>query len=365
MAFAGGIDREAEKAAVFVARLLWAMTRLARALKNRDCGMAAESCKRFLLDHLRDPDQGGIFWSAAHDGGPGETRKQIFAQTYGVYALAGHAGAAGDEEARAAALALFHVMERRMRRDDRLYAEDCRRDWTPAAPRRRRFRRAAPAAQSMPAYLHLIMSYSELAAATGDGAVRARLKALVETFLDCFVTPAGHCHMALDEHFTGPAGAGMSWGHDLEAAWILDRAGDLIGEPGLATRCRVAARGIVQAACARAQQDDGGWTDRFDAAGRAEPWRNWWTQTEAINALVNEAACSPGDTAQMLARAARTWDFIEANLLDRDGGGWFDRVDAGGGPDETRPRVGPWTEAYHQVRCCLRLVEFAAHARAR
>lgn len=115
------------------------MTRLAAALDNRECAAAAESCKRFLLDRLRDPSEGGMCWSAAHDGSPLDRRKQIFAQTYGVYALAGHADATGDAEARDAALALFHVMEGRMRGDARVYLEECGRDFTPAAPRRRWF----------------------------------------------------------------------------------------------------------------------------------------------------------------------------------------------------------------------------------
>ena len=71
-----------------------------------------------------------------------------------------------------------------------------------------------------------------------------------------------------------------------------------------------------------------------------------------------DAALRTGD-AGMMARAERTWDFIERAMMDRAGGDWFWRVDAGGQADPSLPKVSAWKEPYHQARAALELVERA------
>jgi mannobiose 2-epimerase len=66
----------------------------------------------------------------------------------------------------------------------------------------------------------------------------------------------------------------------------------------------------------------------------------------------------------MLDRAEALWRYIEASVLDRDGGEWFWRVAPDGTPDRSLPRVDAWKEPYHQARACLQMMERAARVAA-
>jgi mannobiose 2-epimerase len=112
---------DAPKGAVLNARILWAFAAAARVLGGAEHVHTAERAFRYLEDHFWDPEHGGIFWMVDHAGRPLETKKQVYAQAFAVYALAEHFRLTGREPVLGRAVHLFEILE--------AHALDARRGW--------------------------------------------------------------------------------------------------------------------------------------------------------------------------------------------------------------------------------------------
>jgi mannobiose 2-epimerase len=179
-------------------------------------------------------------------------------------------------------------------------------------------------------------------------------------FVERFLAGNGtHTHSYLDSRLR-PLPGPISYGHGIEASWLLTDAVDSLGETELAARLIPVARALAEAAAAEGQGEDGGWMAERTSRGAPNAYRVWWVQAEAVVGLVN-AAILDGDP-RMMARAEATWAFINHAQIDRAGGEWYHRVDRQGRPDPKQVKVSPWKEPYHQARACLEIMRRAAEA---
>jgi mannobiose 2-epimerase len=354
---AGTINRTAPKTAIVVARLLWFLSTVGYVFGDGRCLEQAARTKAFLLNRVYDRARGGLFWAVTHDGRPADPTKHLYAQAFGIYSLSSHAATAGDAEALGAAKELFVLLESRVRRAEGGYAEAFDAAWQPIEDRRIAWQGGARTITAN-SHIHLVEAYTALVRAWPSPGPRAALADLVRFILDRFVTPDGtSLYQALDADLR-PLPSAPSFGHDIEASWLLDDAGDALGDAALQQRLRRVAASLATAAASRAQLRDGGFLSsaiRADAA--SVPPRVWWVQAEAIVGLVNVA--QQGGPPGMMTRAEALWGFIERVMIDRENGEWFEAVDGNGRPLPDRPKVGPWKEPYHQARACLEIMRRA------
>lgn len=350
----GKIILNVPKTAVFLSRLLWAMSEAARRFERGDCARQAHRTYLFL-DRLRDrSSRGGYFASALRDGRPYQRHKHIYAQAFVIFGLASYASAMGDEQAQGKALDLFRTVEdRACDRKTGLYHEAFDESWQ-KIPNEDRALGETVAPHTADTHLHLVEAYTQLLRAAPREEVRTALRALVETFLARFIAQDGSfAHQKLDRALM-PVPGSVWPGHDIEASWLLDAASDVLGDAALASRVRGAARRLVLGSIRHGACANGGWAERVKD-GKRNSWRLWWVQAEAVVGTLNEGLRS-GDP-QMIEQACATWSFIESCVIDRVRGDWRLRVTAEGAPDETCPGVIFWKDAYHQARACMELAE--------
>lgn len=360
MSHAGVIDRKGPKSTVFVARILWTMSEAGRSLGSASSIEQARHAARFLLDRLRDRESGGFFWSVTHDGRPHETDKHLYAHAFAIYGLSAFAAATGSAEAHDAAAETFALVEDRARTARSGYREAFDRMWL-ATDNRRLSAGRAGASRTMNAHLHLMEAYTALAALTGAENHRAALADCLDLILRRFLAPgATHAYAMLDDGLT-PLDGPISMGHDIETAWLLDAAADVIGDAALSARARSASDALTLNASEFGYCGARGFLAERAMDGTVDPWRVWWVQAEAVVGFVN-AYQRTGDEA-MLARAEILWDYIERVMRDRRLGEWHWRVDAKGRPDPKKPKVEPWKESYHQARACLELMRRSGRIR--
>jgi cellobiose epimerase len=215
-------------------------------------------------------------------------------------------------------------------------------------------------ARTSNSHLHLIEAYTGLLRAWPDAAPRVALGSLLRLFVERFLAGNGtHTHCYLDSRLR-PLPGPISYGHDIEASWLLTDAVDSLSEAELAARLIPVARALAEAAAAGGQGEDGGWIAERTSRGAPNAYRVWWVQAEAVVGLVN-AAILDGDP-RMMARAEATWAFIDRAQIDRAGGEWYHSVDRQGRPDPKQVKVSPWKEPYHQARACLEIMRRAAEA---
>ena len=212
---------------------------------------------------------------------------------------------------------------------------------------------------SMNAHLHLLEALTELLAISRAEDVSNALEILLRFVLMHFVAPDGtHGWPTLDASLR-PVGNAISYGHDIEASWMLDAAADALGDRDLADETRLAASRLCQGALA-GMMADGSLASTGEPNGVTDQSRIWWVQAEALTGLLNEYERS-GDLT-MLDHAEALWRYIETRVLDQDGGEWFWRVAPDGTPDRSLPRVDAWKEPYHQARACLKAMEHGSRA---
>jgi mannobiose 2-epimerase len=351
----GTSDAAAPKGSILHARVLWTFASTHRRLGGERLRRAADRCAAHFAATFVDPTFGGVFWMTDAAGRPVDTRKHVYAQAFAIYALAEHARATGDAHSLASAIALHRLVEARAHDDVHGgYVECFARDWTPLADVRLGDT-DLDAPRSMNTHLHVLEAYTTLLAAWPDAALRELLRGLVELFLDRIVASAGDRTFAFLTETWEPRTTAMSFGHDIEASWLLVEAARTVGDASLLARAEVASLGLASSVLVHGvDRERGGVYCQCDA-GRVDTDKEWWPQAEAIVGFL-AAYQLTGDEAY-LEPALATWRFVERHLLDRAHGDWLRRVSRDGTESRLGEKVGPWKCPYHTARACLEVME--------
>ncbi len=348
------LDPDAPKGAILNARILWAFSAAYRVIGDNAYLEAATRAKREIIDRFYDSEYGGIYWSVSADGKPLDTKKQFYAIGFAIYGLSEYARATGDTEALDYAVRLFHDIEDHSR--DRIqggYIEALTRDWQPIADMRLS-EKDANASKTMNTHLHIIEPYTTLLRVWPDPALKEATKELLGIFLDKIAAPQWRGHMGLffDDSWHRSDGI-ISYGHDIEASWLLLETAQVLADEALLARTLDATKHIADAAL-RGRRTDGSMIYERHADGSFDNDRHWWVQAEQMVGLI-WLHCYHGDTTA-LEKAAQTWQYITENIVDNKNGEWYwSRKD--GCINRTDDKAGFWKCPYHNTRMCLEVYE--------
>jgi mannobiose 2-epimerase len=353
------VDPAAERGALLSSRILWTYARAFRQYGDAGYRQMADLAYADLMARYHDAPHDGFFWSIDAAGGVLRDRKQVYGQAFAIYALSEHHAATGASDPLARAIAVFRLLEQHARdRVDGGYFEAFSRDWTPIADMR-----LSDADQNDPksqnTMLHVMEAYTRLLTVWPDRVLKSALRELVEVMLTR-ILDLRTMHLGL--FFTRdwqPTSRKISYGHDIEAAWLLTRAAAVLDDPILTRRVRYVALKIADVTLAEGTDTDGAIFNMGDPTGIIDDTREWWPQAEAVVGFIDAWQLS-GDP-RYLAAAAKTWDFIERNLIDRQHGEWFRGVTKAGAVIQSFEKVGFWKCPYHNGRMGL---ELAARLRA-
>ena len=88
----GEIQADAPRGVILNARIMWTFAAAWRRLRNPAYREAAEQARDWFLDHFFDPVYSGVYWSVTAAGEPMETKKQLYAQGFGIVDNKTHGG---------------------------------------------------------------------------------------------------------------------------------------------------------------------------------------------------------------------------------------------------------------------------------
>ena len=142
-----------------------------------------------------------------------------------------------------------------------------------------------------------------------------------------------------------------TFGHDIEASWLLGEAAEALADPALLHPVRTLALQMVEVVLNEGILADGGLVYEGKGGILIDAGRECWPQAEAVVGFINAFQLS-GDP-KYLAAAQRVWDYAEQNLVDRVHGEWFWRINEDGRPETKLPKVSEWKGPYHVSRACL------------
>ena len=358
--FAGEADSRgqplwsADKGAVLQARILWFFSRAYLELADPPLLDAAWQAYRFIAAHLVDPGDGGVFWSVTAQGAPADTRKHLYAQAFAIYGLAAFHQASSEAAALGLARQIWSTVERKAADPGHPgYFESFSADWR-AQPDTLMGRPDAP--KSFNAHFHLFEAYGALWEVWPDPNLGRRLETLIALLTGPMLDRSRNTFGQLFQADWRPLDDGGSYGHDIEASWLIPQVADRLS-PAIAAEAGAALSGVAEAVLDRALEPDGGLIAGSDAAGRLDNGRIWWVQAEALVGFL-DAFQRRGDR-RFLDAAESVWGFIDRRLIDRAGGEWRWRIDPGGEAPAGLPKASFWKCPYHNGRACLEVLERA------
>lgn len=356
----------APKGAILNGRLLWTFSAAYRLLRVPAYLDAATRAYEYLRDRFIDREAGGVFWSLDASGAPLDTKKQSYAIGFAIYGLSEYARATSSDQALSLAKELFHTLEKHARdlpENGGGYIEAFTRDWQEISDMRLSDKDANEK-KTMNTHLHILEPYTNLYRVWPDTELKEAIIDLLRIFLDVMEDPAtSHLGLFFDEKWQRHD-RNISYGHDIEASWLLLEAAMVLTEtPDAAADPRliplydkVKRHCLAIANAALEGRDDAGWMayERF-GDGRLDTERHWWVQAEDVVGLVYLYKHHGVDLA--LDKAWNSWRWIEHNLVDRDHGEWHWSRLPDGSVNRRDDKAGFWKCPYHNSRMCLEVMQ--------
>ena len=351
------LDTEAPRGAILYGRILWTFSAAYRTLGRPEYLETAKHAKEWLLGHFYDAQYGGVYWEVAADGTPLDTHKQFYALGFAVYGLSEYHRATGDREALAYAIRLFETIEQHaFDPAHNGYIEASARDWSPVEDMRLSDK-DDNTPKTMNTHLHILEPYTNLYRAWPDPRLRERLVNLIGIFLEKIESPETH-HLGLffDNEWNEQSRGCYSYGHDIEASWLLLEAALTVGDAALTERVKKHCRRIADAAL-EGYTPDGSMIYEHHADGTPDRERHWWVQAECVVGLT-WLYLHHGEK-EALSQAKKTWKYIRTHLVDPRQGEWFWSIRADGSVNRTDDKAGFWKCPYHNSRMCLEVMACA------
>lgn len=346
------IIHETDKGGILNARILWTFSSVYLQEKNQLYLEMANRAKKYVMAHFFDAEYGGTYWTVSFDGKPVDTKKQIYSQAFFIYAFTEHYRASGDESSLNTAIELFRLIENHSF-DPELngYFEAYSRDWI-LLEDLRLSEKDENEKKTMNTHLHILEAYTNLYRVWKDERLEVQLRNLIMIFIEKIVNQTTkHLNLFFDENWNTKSSI-VSYGHDVEASWLIDEAAGILGDQVLLARVQQICFGVAVAAC-EGLQPDGSLVYELGKS-HLDTDRHWWVQSEAVVGFLNAWKLSGNQ--EWLDKALKSWKYIAENLVDRTGGEWFWSISDSSIPNRKGDKAGFWKCPYHNSRMCLEVM---------
>jgi mannobiose 2-epimerase len=378
--FHGAADRqgnpvEANLSCVLVARILWTYSEAAKTVTNPVWIPVADLAFKVLQEQFLDPVNGGYFMEVRPDGFPANDIKHTYAQAFVIYALAKYYELNGRADVLQLMAGFFAQLEQ-VAKDTAYpgYLEAFTRDWSPYEVNRMA---DSNEPRSMNTHLHLLEAWAALYKVWPDPLAGNRLRELLELFLNRIIRPSGHLGIFFDREFNeAPGSQGTcSFGHDIEASWLMVEAAEILGDQEILARMKFACLRMADAVAREGVDQDGGLfleSTRFGSHLRTN--KHWWPQAETLVGFMNAFELTGDHRYWEIVK--KTWKFIDNHVIDHEYGEWFTKVSRLGvpflvePPDDPSPyyrndwKIDPWKCPYHNGRAMMEMVRRIEGVRA-
>ncbi|WP_304412466.1 AGE family epimerase/isomerase [Butyrivibrio sp. AE3006] len=352
------LDKKAPKGAILNSRILWFFSRAFVELGDKTLLEYADHAYKFMKTSMLDK-KCGICWSVTYDGQVLDSTRHTYNQAFAIYALSEYYKACGRTEVLDEALDLFYLIEEKCR-DDGGYLEAFDKNFR-LLPNDKLSENGVLADRTMNTALHILEAYTLLFEVTGDAAIKKqvgnRLSELLVTINNkIYDRDKKRQEVFFDLEYNSLIDL-YSYGHDIEASWLIDLALNTLGEgyldKGIEKQIREMTLDMARNTMEHALID-GSFINECEN-GVNDTTRIWWVQAEAMVGFAN--AYIKTRESRFLSAVISIWEYTKENMIDkREGSEWFWQVDEKGNP-ATKPIVEPWKCPYHNGRMCFEIIE--------
>ncbi|MND55911.1 Cellobiose 2-epimerase [compost metagenome] len=346
------VDVFASLGSVLYSRILWSFCAGYKATQNEDYLQFADKAYEYLIDKFLDKEYGGVYWSLDSNGEPLDTKKQIYALSFAIYGLTEYYMVRKEEKALDVAIGLYMLIEQHSFDPVQLgYLEAFNSDWSSAGDLRLSAKDANEK-KTMNTHLHILEAYTNLYRVWPESSVLKQIKQLIDVFINHIIhKETAHLQLFFDENWKSKSTI-ISYGHDIEASWLLLEAAEVTNDEELIAKIKEIAVQMSNAA-AKGLSGDGGLNYEFENGHLIEE-KHWWVQAEALVGFYNAFQLT-GDKV-FLERFEKSWDFIEKYILDVDKGEWYWGVHSDYSLMQHEDKAGFWKCPYHNSRACIEIM---------
>ena len=367
-------DAECQRSIVMTSRFLWTYSAVARFTKDAKYLEMADFAYKVIIEKYFDKENDGVYWSIMPDGTPKVEKKQIYGQAFCCYGLSEYAAAIQelkkDEKLAATAmnkaLDIYNLLENHaLDKGNGGYIEACAKDWSKTndmilSPK------DMNCPKSMNTNLHVMEAYTNLYrtlpvvfadSKSIQSEVGQSLANLITVTQERIVQKNAHLGMFFDMDWNLLADE-ISYGHDIEASWLLWEAACELKDEELKEQIRDDVIKMAEVALDEGFDKENGCLENFLLHSTTNPKRDrtrvWWNQAEAMNGFYNAWQMTGHQKYQEA--CIQQWNWIQNHQVDKTNGEWWSALDQNGTPILAEDKGGNWKTSYHNGRTCLELL---------
>lgn len=348
-------DPGAPKGIVLNSRILWAFSAGYNIAKEETDIVMAARAYAYIRDHFVDREHGGVYWSVTYDGKPLDTKKQVYAQSFCIYGLSEYYLATRDTESLDLAIDIYRqVVKHAYEPAFSGYIEAFTREWREIADLRLS-EKDVNECKTTNTHLHVIEGFTNLYRAWPDAGLKEKIVELLDIF-DTHIIDPGTFHLMLffNDQWQ-EQGHIISYGHDIEAAWLLQECAEITGEEKWIEQMKKQSVQIAKAAAESLDADGGMWHEYDVKQNHLLKQKHWWPQAEAMVGFFN--AWELTGEQQFLHQSVNSWKFIKQHLIDVQHGEWYWGVNADYSKMQGEDKAGMWKCPYHNGRACMEIMK--------
>ena len=359
--FCGKIDNsntcyaDADKGSVLNARILWTFSAAYNLTKEPQYAAIATRAFEYIQNHFIDKEYGGVYWSVTGSGEAADTKKQIYALAFVIYACSEYYRAVQQEPAKKLATELYALIQLySFDKEKSGYLEAFARDWTPLADLRLS-KKDANEKKTMNTHLHILEAYTSLYGIWPNSELAHTITLLLNDFDKYIINKqTGHLNLFFDEDWTVKSDT-VSYGHDIEASWLLLEAAEVIQNKVLIATMKTNALAMADAVTRGLDADGGLWYEYEPSQQHLVKEKHWWPQAEALVGFYN--AWQISNDKRYLQYVFDNWAFIKQYIRDNKNGEWFWGVNEDRSLMQNQDKAGLWKCPYHNGRACIEILK--------
>ncbi|MBB5325715.1 mannobiose 2-epimerase [Anoxybacillus tepidamans] len=346
------VDQQADKGGIVTSRFLWTFSSAYRVTRNEKYLQIANHLYQFLVENIYDDEYDGLYWLVNYKGEPKDTRKHVYTQSFGIYALSEYYRAKNDENALKLAKNLYFLIENKgFDPKNNAYKEEFDREWN-EMPNEMLSENGVLADITMNTHIHVLEAYTNLYKVWSNEQLKERIENLLHIlYHNIYDQNSKFLGVFFDKNWNSLIDM-KSFGHDIEASWLIDEALKTIGlekeeyvQMVIDIAYNIAHTAIQADGSLINEQVD----DKIDTS------RVWWVQAEAMVGFLN--AYERTKDVKFLELVKNLWEYTKKYIIDhRDNGEWYWSVDENGIPSK-KNICDPWKASYHNGRFCLEVIE--------
>jgi mannobiose 2-epimerase len=356
----------ANKTSVLNARILWTFAAAANLYTGKAYEEIAHRAYRVVTEDFADREHGGFFMELSADNQVANDIKHSYAQAFVIYSLAKYYEFNPAKEVMDKIQEFFYFLDKKTKDPEHAgYLESFTRNWKIFEENRMADNNEP---KSMNTHLHILEAYAAVYRIWKDELVRQRLTELLEIFINHIIREDGHLGIFFSEDFseTESSKAICSFGHDIEASWLIWEAAEILGDESIIAKTKPLILKMADAVLRVGVDKDGGLfleSTRYGSHVRTN--KHWWLQAENLVGFMNAFQLTGKPHYWETVKLA--WDFIDRHVIDHKGGEWFTKVNRLGKAiliepeDDPSPyyrndwKIDPWKCPYHNGRAMIEL----------